>query len=68
MTTATATALYIHDGGRVACPSPRCLGSAASSYLAAHPNAQLIPTSLGTWERFGAADVAEHGLTCETCG
>jgi hypothetical protein len=63
--TATVQPLYINDNGRVACS--RHGGSYLTSALTARPGARLLPTPLGTWERFDAPDVVEYGLTCATC-
>lgn len=66
-TTTAPAALYVHDDGRVACTAPRCIGAAATAVLERRPDAPLVQTSLGTWERFAGADLAEFGLECETC-
>lgn len=70
MATRICNRLFIHDGGEIACSDH--FGAYATAQLQRTPNARLLQTPLGTWERLSDADVdqlAEMGVTahCETC-
>ena len=66
----TSPALYIHDGGQIACPAH--FGAYAAAALERHPGSRHLQTPLGTWERLSAndlEDLAAMGVVtaCETC-
>ena len=67
----TTTPLLIHDDGRLACYEHA--GSCAQAVLDRKPNAKIVQTPLGTWERLSQADLAQlaemigRAPMCETC-
>jgi hypothetical protein len=70
MVTMTSPALYIHDGGAIACPAH--FGAYAAAERRRSPGSRLLATPLGCWERLSAddlEDLAAMGVTpaCETC-
>ena len=69
--TITKQSLWIHDNGQVSCCEH--FGSYARAELGRTPQARLLQTPLGTWERLSQADLAQlaemigRASMCETC-
>ncbi len=65
------TALWIHDGGRIACVPH--MGAEGESAARARPNARLLRTPLGSWDRVDDDVRAEWlrqmgtPIACESC-